>query len=408
MLGITLSDIIMKNKLFLSTLLAACITCVAQAAEQPDVYHVASGNKTVNGDLTTNHFRIEAGSNSTVKVSGTTTIESNIQEGNYYACYMGMNTRLESGSVVFKSSTNHYPKAFTVLGTIQTDTFKAEAADGYSAEINFTSGGKLESTSSEKGTFEVGKNVVVNVGNPSKSAAGYIKNMNTVIDGGTLNVNYYAEMDGISLKNGGSAIINNVPDGKFGPVDSPINLGDINVENGSLYLHEAAISSDITMESGTLQFLGECQTGAVTLNGGSIYFGDNTTPLAMDALALNDEVATVTTGALTLNSGAIYIADNYIIDLGGEDLIIRDNVAVTMSVNSLDDIDGVTLFKTTGNVEGLDNLSVTFVDATGAEKEMGVSYNSDGSVVTSSIPEPTTATLSLLALAGLAARRRRR
>ena len=78
-----------------------------------------------------------------------------------------------------------------------------------------------------------------------------------------------------------------------------------------------------------------------------------------------------------------------------------------MSVDSLDNVEGLTVFAEAGNVKGLDKLSVTLVDATGTEKEMAVSYNRDGSVVTSTIPEPTTATLSLLALAALAARRRR-
>ena len=44
----------------------------------------------------------------------------------------------------------------------------------------------------------------------------------------------------------------------------------------------------------------------------------------------------------------------------------------------------------------------------GAEKLSGISLKYAGAVVLPAVPEPTTATLSLLALAGLAARRRRR
>ena len=42
------------------------------------------------------------------------------------------------------------------------------------------------------------------------------------------------------------------------------------------------------------------------------------------------------------------------------------------------------------------------------EQRFGMAYSNEGSVSITLIPEPTTATLSLLALAGLAARRRRR
>ncbi len=82
-------------------------------------------------------------------------------------------------------------------------------------------------------------------------------------------------------------------------------------------------------------------------------------------------------------------------------------VSITLSEDSLDNIEGVTLFKTTGGVTGLADFTVTFVDATGAEKKAAVSYN-NGSVVTGAISEPTTTTLSLLAMAGLVARRRRK
>ena len=78
-----------------------------------------------------------------------------------------------------------------------------------------------------------------------------------------------------------------------------------------------------------------------------------------------------------------------------------------MSVASLENLEGITLFETTGNTTGLEDLTVTCVDKDGETKEMAVAYN-NGAVVTTTIPEPTTATLSLLALAGLAARRRRK
>ncbi|MBR5895855.1 MAG: hypothetical protein IKZ13_09970 [Akkermansia sp.] len=401
----------MKNKLFLSALLAACVTCVAQAVEISDLTVSKTETKTIEGDLATNRLTIAGGNSTDAKggtliVNGNTTIVSNLTSGNGSQLQMG--STLETESVEFISETaNEIRRGFTIFGTIKTNNFKVSAAEGSSAQVHLTSGGGcIQSSGTEKGTFEVGKNAELLIGNPTKSAAGSIKNMNTVINGGTLNVKYYATMDGITLNSGAINIINTYdPFWGSKPIEGTIDLGDITVENGTLTLEEAAITSGITMNSGTLQFLGDCQTGDLILNGGTIYFGESAVTLSEEGLA--STVTTVTTGAMTLNSGTIYVADNYVIDLRGEALILTENVNIVMSVASLDNAEGLTVFAEAGNVEGLDKLSVTLVDETGTEKEMAVSYNSDGSVVTSTIPEPTTATLSLLALAALAARRRR-
>ena len=168
----------------------------------------------------------------------------------------------------------------------------------------------------------------------------------------------------------------------------------IDEETGEIlntYIGNDVSADSIVLESGTLT-LAEAALNetSITMNGGSLNILNN-----------------VEVGALTLNDGTLNFSGDYVIDLGNEDLILGDNVAITLNVDSLDNIEGITLFKNAGNVTGLDALTVTFVDATGAEKEAAVSF-SNGSVVTGTIPEPTTATLSLLALAGLAARRRRR
>lgn len=172
---------------------------------------------------------------------------------------------------------------------------------------------------------------------------------------------------------------------------SSLQIGGEFVINNNTYIGNDVSADSIVLESGTLSLAEAALTEtSITMNGGSLNILNN-----------------VEVGALTLNDGTLNFSGDYVIDLGNEDLILGDNVAITLNVDSLDNIEGITLFKTTGNVSGLDELSVTFRDATGTEKEAAVSF-SNGSVVTGSIPEPTTATLSLLALAGLAARRRRR
>lgn len=330
--------VFMKNSIFISSLLAVCVTSVAPADEYvPEL----KGSKNVVGDLTTNH--IELTGNSTVSVTGKTTIDSNTTSG--YACRIQSGSTLESGSIIFNSSTEGNAKAFSIQGSVKTDEFVVSAAEGYSAKISVTAGGSLKSLSTDtQGTLTVGANATVSVGSKNKKASGSL-DMNTVVNGGTFGVQFSATAGDVTLKDGVVQFSG----------DSDSSVGDV------------------TMEAGTLEISGDIKTGALSLYGGTVEF-------------LGD----------------------YVVDLGESDLILGDNVAITLNVASLEDISGVTLFKTTGNVDGLDELTVTFVDAaTGAEKKAAVSF-SNGAVVTAAVPEPTTVTLSLLALCGLAARRRRK
>ena len=84
---------------------------------------------------------------------------------------------------------------------------------------------------------------------------------------------------------------------------------------------------------------------------------------------------TVTTGALTLNGGQLNFSAGSVLDLNGEDLILGENVAITLKVDSLDNIEKVSLFKSTGNVFGVDKGTVTFVDSTDTEKEVEVIFS---------------------------------
>lgn len=114
---------------------------------------------------------------------------------------------------------------------------------------------------------------------------------------------------------------------------------------------------------------------------------------------------TITTGALTLDGGQLNFGAGAVLDLNGENLILSDNVSITVSVASLDEIaTHYSLFKNVGaESTEMEDIAITFTDGE-ATKTVMASYN-NGSLT---IPEPTTATLSLLALAGLAVRRRRR
>lgn len=170
---------------------------------------------------------------------------------------------------------------------------------------------------------------------------------------------------------------------------SSIQIGGEFEINGTTYTGNTVSAREIKVESGTLSLedvaLGDT---SVTMDGGLINI-------------LSD----VEVGALTLNGGTLNFDGDYVISLGGEAINLSDDVAITISVDSVNSGHYVLFEDVALNSVGLDNLSITVVDATGAQKEVVASY-SNGSV-TVTIPEPTTATLSLLALAGLAARRRR-
>ena len=385
----------MKTTLFLSSLLAACVACVAQANDS--IYK----GEYIEGNHETNAISFGPGAEATV--TGELSINTTKSSSNIV-----LYSTLKAGSISYNcQSPFDNGKKFLVWGSkVETESFKATADEKTPAEILFMDSTLTSSNEGTTGSFEIGANTTGNVvGATQVSTIG----LNTTVNGGNLNVWGNVAMNGIILNSGAVNVINKAnSDYETSKIDSAINLGDITVENGTLILEEAAITSDITMNSGTLQFLGDCQTGELILNGGTIYFGENAVTLDVEGLA--STVTTVTTGAMTLNSGTIYVADNYVIDLRGEDLTLTEKVNIVMSVDSLDNAEGLTIFEAVGNeVEGLDKLSVTLVDSTGAEKEMAVSYSSDGSVVTTTtVPEPTTATLSLLALAALAARRSRK
>ena len=188
---------------------------------------------------------------------------------------------------------------------------------------------------------------------------GSIKNTNFTAD--TIRIN------GSSIQIGGDFEISGTT-----YTGNTVSAREIKVESGTLSLEEVALGdTSVTMDGGLINILSDVEVGELTLNGGTLNFDGD-----------------------------------YVISLGGEAINLSDDVAITISVDSVNSGHYVLFEDVALNSVGLDNLSITVVDATGAQKEVVASY-SNGSV-TVTIPEPTTATLSLLALAGLAARRRRK
>ena len=158
-------------------------------------------------------------------------------------------------------------------------------------------------------------------------------------------------------------------------------------EGGTLTLLDGSNVADVTLESGTINVTGAATVGSLTLNDtNSINFN------------FNGEVAP----SIVLTSGDA-------LDLSST------TIKVTVSTEMLENLAGQDFELFGGNVENITNATYIFTDGdadTSNDKIADVSLGStSGSIKVEnvqSIPEPATATLSLLALAGLCARRRRR
>ncbi len=213
--------------------------------------------------------------------------------------------------------------------------------------------------------------------------------------------------------------------------------GEINIELDSTSRMESAA---MTMYDGTITNAGTLSaTGAIALNGGKLALNGGTVtanslsigagaelaaiaPTNMEAVAtlslaeaatLNTQtVATIET-ALTFEQGAILTLENGSIDMTGNALTLGSGLVLNLTCDGFTLGDTVLLFSNVGSCD-LDATKVTLAGdvftttpdflGTGAE----LVYDSANRTVSiKTIPEPATATLSLLALAALASRRRR-
>ena len=172
------------------------------------------------------------------------------------------------------------------------------------------------------------------------------------------------------------------------------------------------ITGSITLHNGTLSLQDNAIVKATELvvAEGAVLEGMLSSDMVM-ALGLDDADEALLTAAtldadLVLEDGAIVNLNGGNIDLNGNALTMGSNVQVTYT-GTVAEGEEVVLFKNVGNAAG----DGTEFELTLNGKSTIATVN-DGNVVVDytapAVPEPTTATLSLLALAGLAARRRRK
>ena len=351
-------------------LLVAVLSCtmaqakVSELTDGDNTYKylfVTNGGETIDGNLEINHLHMAQGDR-TVTVTGDTVINSNLPKsyniggdtplGN--ACQLQMNTTFVSKSITFNCLTTGFANRFSIYGTVKTDSFIVNATEAYPALIDINSGGVLETlTAGKTGTFTIGENTTVTVGNLSESAKGTIQGFTTVVDGGALTVTFYATMSGINLKKGTVNIDVNSWNPRFDgvPLETPNDLGDITIEGGTMTLDGTSTTSSITMisgadgTSGTLNILGDVETGTLTLNSGTINVGaiDEEGKLVNGTLngivLLDGATLNLISGELadvTMNSGNIVVENNSTIKnltLNGGSIkgTLSDESSVTMA-----------------------------------------------------------------------------
>lgn len=294
-------------------------------------------------------------------------------------------------------------------------------------------------TVSQTGTGTINLNGVYFFNQKTK-AASTDKSTITQSGGGTINLNgaYEGATFDITQKdNGGTINLNgNMTAGQVSQSAGKLNIG----ENVTLTADSVSVGSDMTV-SGSLTAAGEDSLLTIVGQGHL----KNSGSIGMDILLEGGELTAVDGSTFTnvvATSGTIYLGDAVSFDsltLGSNaeialytlrnapngvtvyvskggavanDVTIGNNVTfVVETEGTAEDLVGqnLTIFqKQDGSTYNLDEAKLIVKDSTGTETELSFRSNGDGSVnITGNIPEPATATLSLLALAALAARRRR-
>lgn len=177
----------------------------------------------------------------------------------------------------------------------------------------------------------------------------------------------------------------------------------------------SVVEGIITLNAGTLSLQDGAilQATKVIIAAGATLEITTTSRVESEVMFLFGDASTDSLVETTLDAD-LYMQENSVLKLSdttfnmnGHDLIIEDNVTFLCEDISAEG-GSITLFGNVGSVKNSNGEAVEEITVNGFTVSVN---NENGNVVVdvpSSIPEPTTATLSLLALAGLCARRRRK
>lgn len=182
--------------------------------------------------------------------------------------------------------------------------------------------------------------------------------------------------------------------------------GGIFVDGATFTMADGAVAAGLTATSGTVNLSGNVTfTGAVNLG--------EAVSESVVALLGNSASDTLT---VYIAKDTNIVLDDSILSVDGQQFVVGDNTEIIVDLGNVAYEEGTQLFTLSGSDGTLltdtaaaleDKVTVTWEDESGTRQEASGNEVS-GSIATVVVPEPTTATLSLLALAGLCARRRRK
>lgn len=308
----------------------------------------------------------------------------------------------------------------SIIQGIDLSNQKSGAASSETSYINQSGGGKINLGGAYVGAnFDINQTAsggIINLtgsmtaGNVNQESAEGVLNIakgasmtaDTMTVGGKVENNGTLSVAGMEVADGGTFINNGsftgiqeavlASEDGIAALDNTESMMNITITGGQV-LNYGTLNASISVEGGILELL-DGNVGDITLTTGDIVVKSDS----------NVESITLNGGSITFENGSVLTVTNGV-ELNG--------ATVVVNVDSIEDIVSgaqITLFDdATGTLE-FNNTVITFVDAAGEETQATVNGASTGGSVTVNtvVPEPTTATLSLLALAALAGRRRRR
>ncbi len=272
---------------------------------------------------------------------------------------------------------------------------KSGEASSEISEIKQSGSGSINLSGTYSGvTFDVEQSGSGTINMNSSMSLNEVKLSNENGTGGKLNIAAGAVVTASSITIDGGSIVNN------GTINGVVSMAlrsageTINITDGEL-VNSGTINASINMSGGTLVAEAGSEIAGISATGGDILVNGDFTM----------------TGDMVLDGDAelIFADADYTIDLGEYDVVFSGNSSIALTLGDAE-LSDVVLF-TGAKDDTYSGYKISLLDEEGNTTGSAVlQYNADGSVTleAAAVPEPTSATLSLLALAALAARRRRK